>query len=252
MLSLRNRLAVGTRAARDLVLDLFYPPRCLACGGSASRLLCDGCAGSIAADSEPFCPICLAAREDPFGCSAHERRGAVWGVHGGALRDLVHALKYDARRAAAEELARGLARAPAAAALLARADLLVPVPSEAGRRRSRGYHPAAWLASALGRAAGLPVALDLMRRRRGGPSQTRLDPERRAKNVEGAFVVSRANLAAGRRVLLVDDVVTTGATAWACLEALSRAGAAQTGVLAAARAFEKGRGRGRLSYLADR
>jgi len=247
----RRALVLG-RAAGDLVLELLYPSVCASCGAHAAGVVCARCVSEIVPDREPFCPRCLAARDDPFGCRAHASRGAVWGVHGGTLRRLVHALKYDARRAAAKELARGIGGTPAAARLLEETEIVTPVPSESGRLRARGYHPAAWLAQALGSEAGRPVVLDLLVRLRGGPSQTRLDPGARWANVEGAFAASRANLAAGRRVLLVDDVVTTGATARACFAALEQAGAAAVALVAAARAFDKSNGREGLSYLADR
>ncbi|MEE8279313.1 MAG: phosphoribosyltransferase family protein, partial [Alphaproteobacteria bacterium] len=127
--------------------------------------------------------------------------------------------------------------ARAGAELLEDADLIVPVPLHRLRLLSRRYNQAALLAHGIAKASGLAVVPDLLVRTRRTPSQGRLSPARRRRNVGGAFAVkgSRAGLLKGKRVLLIDDVLTTGATVSACTRALRRAGAKAADVLTLAR-----------------
>lgn len=121
--------------------------------------------------------------------------------------------------------------------LLARNDLIVPVPLHYRRLASRGYNQAGWLASAVSRQSGLPMRPAILKRVRSTPTQGGLNPRARRRNVAGAFSVSpaRAGHVAGNRVLLIDDVLTTGATVNGCTRALLKAGAASVDVLVLAR-----------------
>ncbi|CAN0587809.1 unnamed protein product, partial [Laminaria digitata] len=126
--------------------------------------------------------------------------------------------------------------------LLADADLLVPVPLHRRRLIARRYNQAALMAQALGRTSGLPVAVDALRRIRATPSQGRMSRSQRERNVAGAFAVrhNRLGLVDGAHILLVDDVMTTGATLKACIQPLLRAGAASVDVLTLARVTRTG------------
>jgi ComF family protein len=148
------------------------------------------------------------------------------------LRRLVHVFKYEKIRTLAVPLARLLVRAlPREAAF----DVIVPVPMHWRRRLERGFNQASLLANELGRYVGAPIASALRRPYRGTPQASLSFADRRA-NLRGAsFTVSRPGAIAGRRVLLVDDVITTGATARACARALKSAGAAHVTVLTLAR-----------------
>ena len=150
----------------------------------------------------------------------------------GTVRDLVHALKYRDLRAAAPELGRLLATYMEASPLAA--EVLVPVPLHRRRLRERGYNQSELMARELGKATGIPVDTTTVRRTWDTPPQVSTESRNdRRKNIEGAFECSPA--LEGRRVLLIDDVVTTGGTMSACAGAIGLAGAESVWGLALAR-----------------
>lgn len=236
-----KRVRVVAAAALDLVL----PTRCLACGTivEAPGGLCAACWRETRFVAPPQCARCGLPFEHGSGAGTEELCGACTArppvydraraalIHDAASRRLAGAFKFRDRTDAAPVLARWMARA--GEALLARADVLAPVPLHRRRLLARRYNQAALLARAVGRLAARPVVPDLLVRRRPTRPQLGLDRRQRRANVGGAFVVraSRLPRIVGRRVLLVDDVLTTGATADACARALLRAGAAGVDVL---------------------
>ncbi len=153
--------------------------------------------------------------------------GAV-GLYDGSLRDIVHALKYDGRRSVARRL--GALMRERGADVLDGADAVVPVPLHRRRLRARGFNQAA----ELGRHLGLPLR-HALRRVRATPSQTDLPAGERHANVRGAFALARRIDVRGARLVLVDDVSTTGATLDACARVLREAGAEDVRALTAAR-----------------
>ena len=155
-------------------------------------------------------------------------------------RTLVHALKYHDRTDLAPTMGRWMARA--GRELLGEADALVPVPLHWRRGWSRRYNQSGALAQAIGRQSGVKVVAEALRRVRATEQQIGLSRAQRASNVQGAFKVAADRMAdiQGRRVVLIDDVLTSGATSDACARALLRAKAAQVDVLVFARVVESG------------
>jgi len=222
-------------------IDLIYPPDCGGCDRPGVRL-CETCRSAFRRLTPPVCAVCgyPARPSRPCGwcrSSAHGLQPLVGlrsaAFFGGPLQKALHRLKYSRDLALADDLAVELARAWQVFALPA--DLVAPVPLSAPRQRERGYNQAGLLARAFAELCGLPFQPEAAERVRDTASQVGLSAEARRANVQGAFVADR-QLAAGQRVLLVDDVCTTGATLAACGEALATAGAAEIWGLTLARA----------------
>ena len=239
----------GVAAVLRAALDLLLPPECLACDApvSASGLFCAACFAATTLIADPLCARCGlpfasagAAGRDGICPSCHlapprfaSARAAL--LYDAGARRLILPFKHADRPEIASRLAPFLHRA--GAALLDQADLLVPVPLHRRRLFARRYNQAAVLALALGRRARRPVLVDALRRLRPTAPLGGKTAAERAQALDGVFAVrpARAAALAGRRVLLIDDVLTSGATANACAAVLLAAGAAQVDVLAAAR-----------------
>src|ERR1700719_1286644 len=155
--------------------------------------------------------------------------------YGDVVRDLTHLLKYGDRLDLVPALGRWMTRA--GAELLADADALVPVPLHWTRLWQRRFNQSSVLAHAVSKLSGVPAVDHLLARARATPPQFGLARKERARNVQGAFEVPRASRieVKGKKLVLVDDILTTGATADACTKALLRAGAARVDVLVLAR-----------------
>jgi ComF family protein len=224
-------------------LDLLYPPACAACGAeTAARTgLCAPCFRESGFISGPICARCGAPGLDLCDACAHAPpawdRGRAVALYEGAARRIVLALKHGDRIDVARTVAPWLLRA--GGTLVAEADLVAPVPLHWTRLLTRRFNQSAELARALTRAADRPetLAADLLTRIRRTPSQDGRTRAGRLANVAGAFMVSKRwrGRVAGRRVLLIDDVMTTGATLSACAEALRGAGAAGVDVITLSR-----------------
>ncbi len=215
--------------ARDL-LAFAFPQRCPGCGGAASpeRLLCDACLARIPRLESALCVRCLVAGRDAAGCRAHPgfAARAAW-IYDERATLVVHALKYGERPALARALGAEMARVIPPGH---RPDLVLEVPLHRTRQRERGYNQAALLADALAEAIAAPRLARALARVRATQAQARLGPAERRANLAGAFRVSHPAALAGRTVLIVDDVLTTGATLEATLAPLKAAGADALGV----------------------
>lgn len=226
------------------LFELLYPAlRCDACGqrlpASNTGLLCDACAESLVplAARNP-CPHCGRpdAERGCIPCLGEPIRSldAIYAAyeHACAARELVHALKFNGLRTAARSLMPGMA--DLLASVGADYDALVPIPLHKRRERERGFNQAQVLAEGLSSCCDLPV-WDVMRRNRATQRQSTLNAALRHRNLHGAFSV--ATSLACRRILLIDDVCTTGATAETAAAACKQAGALQVGLLTATRSL---------------
>ena len=232
------------------IVDAVLPPRCLACGETVSEpdSLCGRCWSSITFFAPPYCSICGLPFPYPMGegavCASCARERVSWDRARAVMRydknsrRLVLSLKHGDRTHLARAL--GLWMHRAGGEILDGADLIFPVPLHWTRLFTRRYNQAGLLAHAIRAAGGPPVAPDWLVRRRRTPSQGRLGSLARARNVRGAFQLRPGRSVHGKRVVIIDDVLTTGATVEECARVLRRAGAEWVGVLTLARALRAG------------
>jgi len=226
--------SAGVRAAVAVAL----PQRCALCACACGEAcLCDACLDAIATRPQA-CPRCALPSPAGVACGRCLVHPPAWdaavaaGLYAFPLDRLVQRLKYGADLPLASALGGQLADAVAGAGAPSRVDAIVPMPLAAARQRQRGYNQAREIARAVARATGLPLEGGLERSRHAVP-QAALPWRERVRNVRGAFATSRSFT--GRRIALVDDVMTSGATAAAAAAAIRRGGAARVEVWVVAR-----------------
>ena len=243
------------------LFTVLFPSDCRICGFpllNVSRLpVCRECLSGIHPVHGKVCSICgervlsSYAETDDDGlrrcpvCRRIDRpfeRAVAYGSYEGALRELIHLLKYDGVRPAASVLGRMLAESMATlgSGFEQETVLVIPVPLFKAKRRQREFNQAELIARAAVQLAGPRFRLvpDILRRTRGTHSQIGLTSHQRRENLRGAFAVARAQEVTGREVLLVDDVYTTGTTATECSRVLRKAGASRVWVATVARTLK--------------
>jgi ComF family protein len=255
-----EHLPALARAGRDTgrwrrwtgaLLDLVFPPFCAVCRASLSDQrrgpLCAPCWDALERIGPPWCRICgvpmtaaLRPTDTPL-CGECRLRPPVFAYaragarYGDVAREALHALKFKGRRELAGPLADLIVEGGTTRLPKGRPDLLVPVPLHPRRHRERGFNQASLLARRLGQAWGVPVRDDVLARVVATASQTALEATARRSNVRNAFRLRRPEMVAGRHVIVVDDILTTGATLSECVLTLHAGGAEIIGVLTVAR-----------------
>ncbi len=248
-LSWLDRLAAFGRDLLAGTRDLVYPAHCLLCGRSLppdEQHFCGVCRVDVFFDPHDCCPRCAgtigpfavvegrcrACRDEPF---AFERALRL-GPYEGLLREIILRLKHQSAEGLAELLGACWAEQAAEQFTALHVDALVPVPLHWLRRWRRGYNQSAALCRGLSARLGVPCQPSWLRRIRNTPRQTNQTPAGRKANVRGAFRARHSAAVKGRAILLVDDVMTTGATAGEAARALLVGGATRVVVAALARA----------------
>ena len=243
--------------AESLFATLF-PSDCRLCGSpliNISRLpVCRPCLADMARIAGDVCSVCGERVVAPSALNASEIRCALcrrlqppfvkavaYGSYDGGLRELIHLLKYEQVRPAAVVLGRMLAEAVSGMESGSTALVVVPVPLHARKLRQRGFNQSELIAQhavRLGVGSGRALNSRVLQRRRETQSQIGLTRHQRRENLRGAFAVSRPEEIAGREILLVDDVFTTGTTVSECARVLLRAGASKIFVATVARTLK--------------
>lgn len=206
------------------LLDFVSPRSCVVCGRR------------LAVTERTLCPVCtlhlprtgwyLTPDDNPmarafWGRIPVERAAALMFYEPQSeLAHVIYQLKYSARPDIGEDMGRLMAHELCLSGFFDGIDLIMPVPLTPRRKRQRGYNQSELLARGIGEVTGLPVETHVLRRRHFNTSQTALGHREREENVAGAFTLAGEEALAGRHVLLVDDICTTGATLTACAEAL--------------------------------
>lgn len=223
-------------------MDLLLPRRCPGCGervrGGSSTSWCGACLAALPLIASPICPVCgrpypkspdsgdhLCGECAESAFAFHSARSAV--VHTGLVRDLIHRFKFSGRLEYAAPLASLLSDVVRNHTGATTAELILPVPLHLKRLRDRGFNQSGILAGFLGKRLELPVGTDVLLRTDWKRPQTRLTRAERLDNVRHAFSVAMPWAVKTLRVLIVDDVFTTGTTLSECARVLLRAGAAE-------------------------
>jgi ComF family protein len=249
-------------ALADGLMSVLFPSHCRFCQLSLNRMsrvpVCDACLAAIRHIEGPLCAACgerlmsrhLAADATPplcLTCRQNEPEFAsasAYGSYDGGLREMVHLLKYERVRPAANVLGRMLAEVVADVAehFGPEAPVVMAVPLHASKLRQRGFNQSELIARAMLKLK--PAALDVklnttaLVRSRATETQTGLTPPQRRENMRGAFKVIHSDQISGRDILLIDDVFTTGTTVSECARVLRRAGAARVFVATVARVLK--------------
>ena len=228
-------------------MDFCVPPYCSLCKAPLEeheRVVCEGCWSKVQVITGSHCAACGSPSDESVSAcihcenrTLHFDRARILSLFDETIQGLIHQLKYRGKRSIGHRLGGMLGALIASDGGSGDLDMIVPVPLHPSREKERGYNQSALVAHAMGARLGVRVRADLMARTRRTATQTKLNVEERAKNVAGAFEVRNPGSMRGQEILLVDDVLTTGATVNACTEALLNAGARRVCLAALAHPF---------------
>ena len=220
-------------------LGLFFPELCLSCRKPLVRgedILCTDCLIAIARTD--FHRQRDNSLEQAFWGRCNIERAAAFSVYnrGSRVRTLIHMMKYKGRKDLGISLGKLYGSYLKESTFMNDIDIMIPVPLHPSRLRRRGYNQSEYIASGLSEVTGVPVISDVLKRVVQTSSQTKSGRYERWENVEGMFVVTKPERISGRHLLVVDDVITTGSTMEACVNALNDAAAVSVSVIALAAA----------------
>ncbi|WP_041267047.1 ComF family protein [Geotalea daltonii] len=233
------------------LLDIIFPPLCHLCRvyipNAGDVHLCTSCLEQLHPVASPLCPICGVpfATEDGIDhrCGACSVRRPAYVaaraafVFDGPIQELIHRFKYAHKTHLSRPLALMTARHLADFAGQTAADIVIPVPLHKKRLRWRSYNQAILLAAVLSKEWRIPLSRNALQRTRWTEPQINLAADERQQNVKGAFAVAEPERVADRRIILIDDVFTTGSTVEECAKTLKKAGAAEIFIITVARAL---------------
>jgi ComF family protein len=225
---------------KDDLLDFVYPQSCSICLKSLKKdenQICQECRKTLAILPAPFCPYCgsfFAKGESIIqhlciGLNRPEDRRILavrsLGRFDESFQKLIHRLKYGKKIPLGEYLAESLGQVVAKADTFTECDLVIPVPLHRARQRERGFNQSQVLAEGISKVIKIPVLKGILKRKRNTKDQTYLNAKQRAENVKDAFIIARPEMISSKKIILVDDVMTTGATLNECAGILLSGGA---------------------------
>ncbi|MFA4858861.1 MAG: ComF family protein [Candidatus Margulisiibacteriota bacterium] len=232
-------------------LDLIFPPRCAVCKNVSSLMFCDSCLSKVKyLDSQRGCVYCGLPKDPKFGrkvllckdCTRarpHFDLARSLTIYEGVIRRAIHQFKFSNKKMLAEPLGKIIKSRLTAAfpeIINCGAEVTIAVPLSDRRRSSRGFNQAEVLAKCAAECLGIPYQNEIITRSRETLPQFDLPKEKRSTNVSGAFRINNPKAIQDQRILLVDDIYTTGATVNECAKTLKQGGAAKVYVLTLARA----------------
>jgi competence protein ComFC len=222
------------------LLDFVYPQCCPVCKRPVSqdaKGICENCWSNLAVLPHSFCPYCksfferedLVLKHDCLFLKRFEKRKIMavrsLGTFDDYYKILIHRLKYNQKIPLGRRLAEKLGETVSSDGNFSSCDLIIPVPLHRARKRERGFNQSEILAEGVSKVINVEFLKDVLKRMKNTKDQTHLNVQERKENVEGAFVVTRPDEVISKRVILVDDVMTTGATLNECAKTLLEAGA---------------------------
>lgn len=211
------------------VLNILFPIECISCG-TEGKWLCDTCVKKIAYHNEFICPFCGHFSYHGsvcYLCKKHKNLDGVWivGKYSGAMRRCIMLMKYNCVKDISDVLANFMVRFLENNIMSVNCDALIPVPLHKRKELWRGFNQSFLLAKRVSEHLHIFFDRKSLVRKKFTPSQTKRKREQRLRNIQGAFHVVDKKAIFGRRIMLIDDVITTGATLEECASALKDAGA---------------------------
>ncbi len=225
---------------KDDFLDFVYPQHCAICKKHLNREekdVCDACWNSLVTLPDPFCPYCRSFYEPGTTecCFCQSVNGTIGdrrifmvrslGRFDDYYKELIHRFKYAKKIPLGRRLGQRLGETINGNSDFLESDFLIPVPLHKSRYRERGFNQSEVVAEEISKITGVSVLKDVLKRKKNTKDQTNLSPQQREENVRGAFVVTAPEMINAKSIILVDDVITTGATLSECARMLKQAGA---------------------------